>query len=284
MCECILSLVNVQFPFCFPSFIWHSSSFHLICLFFSSLHLSLCLLCSSPISLSFQTPPIFIPDFQHPLLELGPSILALIPLLSLPSACLRPCLSDVKYHPFTHLHLIFSRPSLSPFYLPAHFSHHWWQPSPCAEVSTCFLLSPLVFYILGLCYGLSERAFQKSSVIGHHLHIRLNVQVQKTGKDGGMVMDWFVWEVLSGLKRRNWATWREEDQTKKIFFISKSPTYLLSSWVAHWVDTLKNLISFHSGHSKVVAITPHGLFTPLAELTTTQKHIFVGIGHFNFIY
>lgn len=239
---------------------------------------------SSPISLSFQTPPLFIPDFQHPLLELGPSILALIPLLSLPSACLRPCLSDVKYHPFTHLHLIFSRPSLSPFYLPAHFSHHWWQPSPCAEVSTCFLLSPLVFYILGLCYGLSERAFQKSSVIGHHLHIRLNVQVQKTGKDGGMVMDRFVWEVLSGLKRRNWATWREEDQTKKIFIISKSPTYLLSSWVAHWVDTLKNLISFHSGHSKVVAITPHGLFTPLAELTTTQKHIFVGIGHFNFIY
>ena len=106
--------------------------------------------------------------------------------------CLSPCLSDVKYHPFTQLHLIFSRPSLSPSYLPSHFSHHLWQPSLSAEVCTCFLLSPLVFFNpLPLFLSLLNepfRARQSSASPPYPSEHR---------KNGRMVTDGFVQEALS---------------------------------------------------------------------------------------
>lgn len=90
----------------------------LICLFFSLASISPSVYLALPPFPSLSKPSLFILGFQHPLSVLGPSVLALKLLLSLPSARLSPCLSDVKYHPFTHLHLIFSRPSPSPSYLP----------------------------------------------------------------------------------------------------------------------------------------------------------------------
>lgn len=101
----------------------------LMCLFFlSPLHLPPSVYLARPPFLSLSLPSLFIPSF--PTSPLGPSVLALRLLLSLPSARLSPCLCDVKYHPFTHLHLIFSRPSPSPFHHPLIFSHLWLQPSP----------------------------------------------------------------------------------------------------------------------------------------------------------
>lgn len=87
-------------------------------LFLLSLSISPSVCFALPPFLSLLLLSLFFPDFQHPLSVLGLSVLALTQLLSLPSACLSPCLSDVKYHPFIHLHLIFFRPSPSPSYLP----------------------------------------------------------------------------------------------------------------------------------------------------------------------
>lgn len=120
MSECIPSLVNVQFPsppqFLSLSVATTECNFSLFC-FSICLHLTLCLLSSSPMSVSFQVLPLhhqlptssqcWAPPSWHSRL-----------LLSLPLACPGPYLSDVKYHHFTHLHLIFSRPSRSPSYLP----------------------------------------------------------------------------------------------------------------------------------------------------------------------
>lgn len=149
-----------------------------------------------PPFLSLSKPSLFIPGFQHPLSVLGPSVLALKRLLSLPSARLSPCLSDVKYHPFTHLHLIFSRPSPSPSYLPltSHTSDGSQVYPPkfftFPSFSTCFFHPPSLFRPLQT--SLSEAVSHR-----HRLHIRLSMRAQKGGKDGGMVTDWFVWEALS---------------------------------------------------------------------------------------
>lgn len=116
-----------------------------------------------PAFLSLPLPSLFFPDFQHPLSVLGPSVLALRPLLSLPSACLSPCLSDVKYHPFIHLHLIFFRPSPSPSYLPL-ISHTTDGSQVCPL--NLVLASFLIFFLPCPAFCLSKRAFQRLSVIG----------------------------------------------------------------------------------------------------------------------
>lgn len=149
---------------------------------FSLISISLSVYLTPPSSLSFQAPPSSPPTSN----VLSP---CWAPLswhsdgsYHFHQPCLSPCLCDVKYHPFTQLHLIFSRPSLSPSYLPSHFSHHLWQPSLSAEVYTCFLLSPLVFFWSPASLFVSvKRAFQSLSVIGF---TSVSVRTQKEWKDG----------------------------------------------------------------------------------------------------
>lgn len=142
-------------------------------------HCTLCLFTLSPIS----KPSRFIPDFQHPLPVLGPSILALRLLLSLPSTCLSPWLSNVKCLPFTHLHLIFSHPSLSLSHLPSHFSNQvYLLKFVCFSFfSTCFFFS--------ISHSLNEpcRGCQSS------LSLLYSSQHASTEMEGRMEGWWQIW-------------------------------------------------------------------------------------------
>lgn len=168
----------------------------LICLFFSLASISPSVYLALPPFPSLSKPSLFILGFQHPLSVLGPSVLALKLLLSLPSARLSPCLSDVKYHPFTHLHLIFSRPSPSPSYLPL-ISHtsDGGQVHPLKFVHVSFFLH--LFFFLHLSFCLSKRAFHRLSVIGI---ASISVWACEHRKEGRMEGWWWI-----GLCGRLWA-------------------------------------------------------------------------------
>lgn len=232
-----------MYCFHFGTFLlWFSTSYYwtqlfispLICLFFSLLSISVCLLCSTPIPVSFPALPLPPRLLQRPLLVLGPSVLALTPLLSLPSACLSPCLSDVKYHPFIHLHLIFSRPSPSPFLPPSHFSHRWWQPSQSAEVSACFYLSPLVFFTPRPAFCLQTSL---SEVVSHqrHLHIRLNMRAHKGGR---MVTDLVCAGGVERLEKEELSHWRGEPNQKGVL-VCKASSWLSVGSPSGWTHQRK---------------------------------------------
>lgn len=175
--------------------------------------LPLCLLQSFPPFLSLSKPSRFIPDFQHPLRVLGPSILALRPLLSLPSDCHCPCLHDVKYHPFTHLHLIFSCPSPSPSHLPSHFSHQFYV-----------LKFVHVSFFLHLCPPIPRSLNESRRGCQSSLSPPYPSQHASTEMEGRMEGRWWIWIAggVEHVENQEQSHWREEDQTKKIFYVWKA--------------------------------------------------------------
>lgn len=204
-------------------------------------------------SVYFSLPSRFIPDFQHPLRVLGPSILTLRLLLSLPSDCHCPCLRDVKYHPFTHLHLIFSCPSPSPFHLPSHFSHQFYV-----------LKFVHVSFFLHLFFSphppLSKQVLQRLSVIPVTFISHSACKHRNGGEDGGTVMDLDC--------RRCWACRKSGTEPLKRGGPNQKDVCLESLILVIWFKK-----------------TSSGLFLTLAELTATHSGRYEGgIDHFTSSY
>lgn len=152
---------------------------------------------------------------------LGPSILALRLFLSLPSARLSPCPSDVKYHPSAHLHLIFPRP------LPLPISFSFLTPLVAAKSICCSLyMLPSFPTSLFLFFFYSSSSITLSASLSKPFGDRQSYaspphppeHASAGGSKGaGMVTDWPVWEHLSSYKGR------EEYQTRKRFSSSGKP-------------------------------------------------------------
>lgn len=210
----------------------------------------------------------------------------LAPRLLPPPAPLQSTSQNIKYHPFASSAPNFLSPL--PFSLLTPLIFH---TSDCSQVCLLkFLCAPpppsSLFYFLFSPWSLISlfpnepfRDCQSSA----SPPFCLDMQARKGVKDGGMVTDWFVWEVLSSYNGGS-RLWKEGDLTwKDLFSAETSYSGLPGNMPSKSIYIYIYRQTLSHDFLAIYTITSCGLFRPLSELRATQEHGFV-VGHFTSCY